>query len=126
MHRQMLFVAQIFVALLLLVGGIAAFRDSVHRWRAKQLSRARFTLLIVAGLLVGFYFSVWPVWWSSRTTWLGAPLTVAVFQDGQDFVGPLTLPFAIVNFVIGLLLVHMPGWIIARRRRGTPATSRSP
>jgi hypothetical protein len=111
-----LLIAELGVAVLLLSAGAIAFRQS----RRERLSTKRvFPVCVVLGLLVGGYLSVGLVWQMEKTRLFGAPLTAVVFQLSEsgyweDYVGPLTFPFAVVNFAVGFFLPHLGAWVWTR------------
>jgi hypothetical protein len=83
---------------------------------------------IVLGLLAGGYLSFGLVWQTEKTRFLGAPLTAAVFQLSEsgywlDYVGPLTLPFAVINFAVGFFLPHLGAWLWTRLRSHRAAST---
>ena len=90
-----------------------------------------FRVCIGVGLLAGAYFSFGVVWQTEKTRFLGAPLTVAIFQlsetgTWEDYVGPLTLPFAVVNFAVGFFLPHLGAWVWTwLRGQRSPSTGAS-
>jgi len=111
-----LLIAELSVAVLLLSAGVLAFRQS----RRERLRNKRtFRVCVVLGLLVGGYLSIGLVWQTEKTRLFGAPLTAVVFQLSEsgyweDYVGPMTLPFAVVNFAVGFFLPHLGAWVWTR------------
>jgi hypothetical protein len=116
----MLFVAELAVAIALLVAGGIAFRRAV---RERFQHRGPFWMRVAVGVLAGGYLSIGLVWQSATTRFFGAPLTAAVFQRSpngywQDFVGPLTLPAMLINFAVGFFIPHLAAQAGAFLRSG--------
>jgi len=117
--------AELAIAVLLLVSGVLAFRRSM---RKRLHSRTMFWTLVGLGIIVGGYLSVGLIWQTKTMRFFGAPVTAAVFQLSEngyweDYVGPLTVPAAVINFAVGFLLPHLPSWIRAHLRTGEPGAT---
>lgn len=117
----MLLVVLSILGIVILVAGLIAANYlmrafSSHRGRGWLIAGEVF--VAVTGLLLGcFLFSVtWP--YSATARIVGFPFFSAVWElsDGRwlDFVGPLTFPAAVGNFLVGFLLPHILFAIVVR------------
>jgi hypothetical protein len=82
--------------------------------------RGRLLIIVIAvGIVLGCLANFAGYWLDERTKVLGVPFMYAIFQDHEDFVGPMTLPCAIGNFFIGLGLpvVALAAIVIRRKRK---------
>ena len=123
----MLLIAECGVSVLLLAAGGFAFWRSV---RERTSNRGAFWLRVVLGLVAGGYLSIGLIWQSKTTRFFGAPLTAAVFQRSEngyweDYVGPLTVPSMVVNFVVGFFLSHLAARVGTRLRSRRAASTNS-
>jgi hypothetical protein len=112
------------INLLGLVGLFAGARALVHNRRDARRDSIPSGLRIAA---VGFGFLlaaasivfVYPL--GNRIQVVGLPFTAAAFENGADFVGPLTLPAYIANATFWFLC---PQLFLRMLRRSTDTTAR--
>jgi len=111
-----------------MIFGAVWFALSVRAWRLNKTLAAslptaspwrkayRFWWLL--GLLLGVasYFIAFPVTTSERYVVHGFPFPAYAFDAaGHDYVGLLTLPFMLANFVCWFLAAHFCFWLASRR-----------
>ena len=86
--------------------------DMPHLWQTLWRFRWAFGLF----LSIASYFMRYPLQGSDGVyTVYGVPyMTYAFDEKGHDYVGTLTMPFMILNFVFWLFLPHLLFWLSAR------------
>jgi hypothetical protein len=111
--------------------GVAWLAFSISAWLANRalaaalpLSsrwRALYRYWWVCGLLLGVasYFIAFPYTTSERYIVHGFPFPAYAFDaSGHDYVGFLTGPFMLINFMCWFFAAHIGFWLSARRSHG--------
>lgn len=120
--------------LAIMLAGLATLGLSVWSWRRnrrlaiadmpplwRNLWRLRWVIGVVLGC--GSYFLHYP-WEGGDGTYTvyGVPfMSFAFDQEGRDYVGPLTIPALIMNFIVWVWLPQPLFWFFARRLQNRPA-----